>query len=41
MLVAKVNYWARLIEAWRIKPAGYSTDPVLELENFGTFMPGE
>jgi len=36
-LAAKVNYWARLIEAWRIKPAVYTDDPVLELDNYRTF----
>lgn len=36
-LAAKVNYWARLIEAWRIKPAGYSDDPILELEKYNTY----
>ena len=36
-LAAKVNYWARLIEAWRIKPAGYTDDPVLQLDNYRTY----
>lgn len=36
-LAAKVNYWARLIEAWRIKPAGYTADPILEIEKYDTF----
>lgn len=36
-LAAKVNYWARLIEAWRIKPAGYTDDPVLELDTYRTY----
>lgn len=36
-LAAKVNYWARLIEAWRIKPIGYSSDPVLRINEFETF----
>lgn len=36
-LAAKVNYWARLVEAWRIKPAGYTDDPVLELNSYRTF----
>ena len=40
-LAAKVNYWARLIEAWRIKPAGYSSDPILEIENYGTYESSE
>ncbi len=37
VLAAKVNYWARFIEAMRIKPAGYSDDPVLDIENYSTF----
>jgi hypothetical protein len=36
-LSAKVNYWARLIESWRIKPAGYSDDPLLKIEEYNTF----
>ncbi len=36
-LVAKVNYWARLLEALRIKPAGYTQDPALHLQDFDTF----
>lgn len=36
-LSAKVNYWARFIEALRIKPAGYTDDPLLRLEDFATF----
>lgn len=36
-LSAKVNYWARFIEAMRIKPAGYTDDPVLHLEDFSTY----
>jgi alkylhydroperoxidase family enzyme len=36
-LTAKVNYWARLIEALRIKPAGYTDDPILNLEQYSTF----
>ncbi len=36
-LAAKVNYWARLIEAWRIKPAGYTDDPILRLEQHNTY----
>ena len=36
-LIAKVNYWARFIEGMRIKPAGYSDDPILDLENYNTF----
>jgi alkylhydroperoxidase family enzyme len=35
-LAAKVNYWARLIEAWRVKPAGYTSDPLLEIDTFNT-----
>ncbi len=35
-LSAKVNYWARFIEALRIKPAGYTDDPLLLLEEFRT-----
>ncbi len=38
-LAAKVNYWARLIEAWRVKPAGYTDDPVLEIKKVNTFRP--
>ena len=38
VMSAKVNYWARLIEAWRIKPAGYTDDPVLDIEDFKTFL---
>ncbi|MCD4814628.1 carboxymuconolactone decarboxylase family protein [bacterium] len=37
-LTAKVNYWARLMEAMRIKPAGYTDDPVLHLEEYKTFV---
>ena len=37
-LSAKVNYWARFIEALRIKPAGYTDDPLLRLEDFSTFL---
>jgi len=40
-LSAKVNYWARLIEAWRIKPIGYTDDPVLEIEKYDTFSLGQ
>ncbi len=36
-LSAKVNYWARLIEALRIKPAGYTDDPLLRLEEYSSF----
>lgn len=36
-LAAKVNYWARFIEAMRIKPAGYSDDPVLDIGDYSTF----
>ena len=41
-LAAKVNYWTRLIEAWRIKPIGYSSDPLLNTDEFTTFenIPG-
>ncbi|HDQ25529.1 MAG TPA: hypothetical protein ENN43_02140 [bacterium] len=38
VLAAKVNYWARLIEAWRIKPAGYSDDGALEIEKYNTYI---
>jgi hypothetical protein len=34
---AKVNYWARLIEAWRVKPAGYTNDPILEINRYNSF----
>ncbi len=34
---AKVNYWARLIESWRVKPAGYTNDPILEIDKFNSF----
>lgn len=37
-LTAKVNYWARLIEALRIKPAGYTDDPILNLEEYSSFI---
>ncbi|MCK5674317.1 MAG: hypothetical protein KAH95_13130, partial [Spirochaetales bacterium] len=37
-LSAKVNYWARLIEALRIKPAGYTDDPILNLDQYSSFM---
>jgi len=37
-LTAKVNYWTRLIEALRIKPAGYTDDPVLNLEQYSSFV---
>ena len=40
-LAAKVNYWARLIEAWRIKPAGYTDDPILRLEHHNTYESSE
>jgi alkylhydroperoxidase family enzyme len=40
-LAAKVNYWARLIEAWRIKPVGYTDDPVLALDSYRTFTAEE
>ncbi len=36
-LTAKVNYWARLIEALRIKPAGYANDSILQLEKYNNF----
>lgn len=36
-LSAKVNYWARFIEALRIEPAGYSDDPLLRLDEYRTF----
>ncbi len=35
-LTAKVNYWTRLFEALRIKPAGYTNDQILHLENYNT-----
>ena len=35
-LIAKVNYWARLIEALRIKSAGYTDDPVLNLDEYSS-----
>jgi hypothetical protein len=37
ILAAKVNYWARLIEAWRVKPAGYTSDPILEIDKYNAF----
>jgi len=40
-LSAKVNYWARLIEAWRVKPAGYTDDPILHLEQYNTYESSE
>jgi len=40
-MAAKVNYWARFIEAMRIKPAGYTDDPLLGLADFGTFAAEE
>jgi len=36
-LTAKVNYWARLIEALRIKPAGYTDDTILNLEQYSSY----
>jgi len=36
-LAAKVNYWARFIEAMRIKPAGYTDDPMFRLEDFASW----
>ncbi len=36
-LTAKVNYWARLFEALRIKPAGYSNDQILHIDDYTTF----
>lgn len=35
-LTAKVNYWTRLFEALRIKPAGYTDDPILHLNDYNT-----
>ncbi len=35
-LTAKVNYWARLFEALRIKPVGYTDDPILHLDDYNT-----
>lgn len=37
-LSVKINYWARLIEALRIKPAGYTDDPILLLEEYSSFI---
>ncbi len=37
-LTAKVNYWARLFEALRIKPAGYTDDPILHLEDYNILV---
>jgi len=37
-LSAKVNYWARLFEALRIKPAGYIDDPILHLKEYCTLI---
>ncbi len=37
-LSAKVNYWARLLEGLRIKPAGYTDDPVLHLADYNTLV---
>ena len=37
-LIAKVNYWARLIEALRIKPAGYTDDSILNLDEYSSFV---
>ena len=36
-LIAKVNYWARLLEGLRIKPAGYTRDSALHLKDYDTF----
>jgi len=36
-LMAKVNYWARFIEAMRIDPIGYTDDPLLLLDDYTTF----
>ncbi len=36
-LSAKVNYWARLLEGLRVKPAGYTDDPALHLQDYNTF----
>jgi hypothetical protein len=38
-LAAKVNYWARLIEAWRVKPVGYTNDPLLEIDKYNSYAP--
>ena len=35
-LTAKVNYWARLMESLRIKPAGYTNDSILDIEKYNT-----
>lgn len=37
-LSAKVNYWARLFEALRIKPAGFIDDPILHLKDYNTLI---
>ena len=37
-LSAKVNYWARLFEALRIKPAGYIDAPILHLKEYCTLI---
>jgi len=37
-LSAKVNYWTRLIEGLRIKPAGYTNDPILEIKKYDTYV---
>lgn len=36
-LSAKVNYWTRLLEALRVKPAGFTDDPALHLQAYDTF----
>lgn len=35
-LTAKVNYWARLLEALKIKPAGYTNDKDLNIKDYNT-----
>ena len=37
-LCAKVNYWTRLIEALRVKPAGFVKDPILNLDKCNTWV---
>lgn len=33
-LTAKVNFWARLIEGLRVKPAGFTDDPLVQLDKY-------
>lgn len=37
-LAAKVNFWARLIESWRVSPAGFTNDPALKLDDYRSFI---